>query len=295
MRRRTVLLTAAALVAVLAAAAAVGATTSVTITTPKAGQKVALHTTPYLAVAGTAAFASTTAGTTRYFLRRDACGTLFDNPHLSTTAGNPDGGDGCGSTVDTVAAAGCAGENVSTDFPANGDALPLSYDGTRAATGQITLQGAQLGEAQVVVTLNALVNGQSETIGSATGTSLLDPTATSTPVPFSIAPNSSLDGADLQDIDLNVKLCGPAVYSQFIGLSGTSYLDLPDRAASVNKSVLVSMDDPSFAHAVTARLSGSNWSVAVPTPAVGNHTVYVQSHQGYTSSTVSATKFTVTK
>jgi hypothetical protein len=295
MRRRTPLLVVAALALVLAAGAAFGATTSVTITTPKVNQKVALHNNPYLALAGTTAFASTAPGSTRFYLRRDACGTLNDNPHLSTTAGNPDGGDGCGLTVDSVAAAGCAGENVSTDYPANGSAMPFAYNGTQPINGQVSLTGAQAGEAQVEVTLLALVNGASTTIGTATGTALLDPTATSTPVTFTIPGNTSLDGADLQDVDLNVKLCGPNVYSQFTALSGASYFDLPDYAASVNKSVSVSIDDPTFAHAVSARLDGSSWSVAIPTPAVGNHTVYVQSHQGYDNSAVTTTAFKVTK
>lgn len=294
MRRKTVLLALAALAAALAAGAALSATTSVTITSPTTNQAVSLHKNPYLAVAGSATFADTSAGTTRFFLRRDACGTLNDNPHLSTTSGT-DGGNGCGLTVDTVGAVGCAGANVTTDYPANGDGMPLAYNGTQPINGQVSLTGAQAGEAQVVVTLTALVGGQATTIGTATGTALLDPTAAYTPVPFTIDGNSALDGADLQDIDLNVKLCGPNVYSQFTELEGASYFDLPDYAASVNKSVSVSIDDPTFANAVSARLAGSSWSVAVPTPAVGTHTIYVQSHQGYDSSAVATTTFKVTK
>ncbi len=61
MTRKSVLLGLAALaVAAIAAGGALSATTSVTITTPKANQKVSLKQNPYLAVAGTANFAATT-------------------------------------------------------------------------------------------------------------------------------------------------------------------------------------------------------------------------------------------
>ena len=52
----------------------------------------------------------------------------------------------------------------------------------------------------------------------------------------------------------------------------------------MNESVAVSVDDPTFANAVPARLDGSNWSVAIPTPAVGKHTIYAESTQGFDTS-----------
>src|SRR5690348_7998157 len=100
MTRKSVLLGLAALAAAaIAAGGALSATTSVTIATPKTNQKVSLRQNPYLAVAGSASFAATTAGTTAFFLRRDGCGTSNDNPHLSITSGT-DAGDGCGLIVD---------------------------------------------------------------------------------------------------------------------------------------------------------------------------------------------------
>jgi len=70
MRRKVVLLTLAALVAALTAAAALSASPSVTITTPKTSQKVSLRQNPYLAVAGTAAFADTRGRRLRANLQR---------------------------------------------------------------------------------------------------------------------------------------------------------------------------------------------------------------------------------
>jgi hypothetical protein len=173
--------------------------------------------------------------------------------------------------------------------------MPLAFDGTQPTTGQISLTGAQVGEAEVTVDLQALVGGNAVDLGSTTSTALLDPTGASTPVPFTIPANSSFAGADVQALDLRVTIEGPNVYSGFMALSGASYVDMPSYAASVNKSVLVSVDDPTFANAVSARLSGSTWSVAVPTPAVGKHTIYAESTQGYTSSAATSVVFTVTK
>ena len=180
MRRRTVLFVLAALVAALAAGgAALSASTSVTITTPKTNQKVSLHQSPYTAVAGTSKFAATTAGTTRFFLRRDGCGTSNDNPHLSVTSGT-DAGDGCGLVVDQVGPAGdVAPQATFTDYPASGG-MPLAFDGAQPVEGQISLTGAQVGLAEIDVTLAALVGGNAVDLGSTTASAVLDPTGAST-------------------------------------------------------------------------------------------------------------------
>jgi len=280
---------AAALVAGIASAS-----TSVTISSPGNGSKVSLKRTPYLAVAGGATFAATTAGTTRFYLRRDGCGTANDNPHLSVTTGT-DAGDGCGLIVNAVAGVGGDADQAAfIDFPAS-DGMPLALDGTKPISGQIALTGAQVGLAEVDVTLEALVGGNAVTLGSTTSSAVLDPTAADTPVPFTISPNTSLDGSDVQALDLRVKIHGPNVYSGFISLSGASYVDLPSYTASVNRSVAISVDDPTFANPIPARLgsTGSTWSVAVPTPAVGKHTIYARSAQGYTVSPATSTTFTV--
>jgi len=294
MSRKTVLLFLAALAAAaVAAGGALSATTSVTIATPKTNQKVSLKQSPYLAVAGAAKFAATTAGTSRFFLRRDGCGTSNDNPHLSVTSGT-DGGDGCGLIINQVGLVGNVDQASFTDYPAS-NGMPLAYDGTQPIDGQISLTGAQVGEAQVQVSLEALVGGNAVDLGSTTSTALLDPTGASTPVPFTIQPNTSLDGSDIQALDLRVQIEGPNVYSGFVALSGASFVDLPNYAASVNKAVVISVDDPTFSNPVPARLSGTNWSVAVPTPSVGKHTIYAESTQGYTTSSPTSVTINVTR
>jgi hypothetical protein len=226
-------------------------------------------------------------------LRRDGCGTSNDNPHLSVTSGT-DAGDGCGLIIDQVGVVGDVDQAAFIDFPAS-DGMPLALDGTKPISGQVALTGAQVGLAEVDVTLAALVGGQPVTIGSATGTAVLDPTGNDTPVPFTIQPNVSLDGSDVQALDLRVHIHGPNVFSGFVSLNGASYVDLPSYAASVNKTVSVSIDGPTFANPVPARLDGSTWSVAVTTPPVGTHTIYSRSTQGYDTSPAASTTFTVTK
>jgi hypothetical protein len=295
MRRKTVLLALAALVSALAAGGALSATSSVQISTPKTKQTISLHKHPRMGVVGTAAFASTTSGTSRLYLRRDGCGTSADNPHLSATVGNPDGGDGCGLVIDQVGLVGDAAPQATfTDYPAV-DSIPLAFNGTKAITGQISLSGAQVGIADVTVDVQALVGGDAVDLGSTTASATLNPTGSSTPVPFSIPANTKLDGSDVQALDLRVTIHGPNVYSGYVALSGASYVDLPSYAASVNKSVLVSVDDPTFAHPVSARLSGSAWSLGIATPKVGKHTIYAKSTQGFGSSTPTSVAISVTK
>ena len=294
MTRKYVLLGLAALAAAaMTAGGALSASTSVTITTPKTSQKVSLRQTPYLAVAGTANFAATSAGTTQFFLRRDGCGTSNDNPHLSVTSGT-DAGDGCGLIVDQVGPVGEVDQFSFTDFPA-GDGMPLAFDGNQPITGQISLTGAQVGVAEGGGDHTARVGGNAVDLGSTTSSADHEPTGASTPVPFTIPANTSLDGSDVQALDLRVHIHGPNVYSGFMSFNGASYVNLPSHAASMNKGVAISVDDPSFSNAVPARLSGTSWSVAIPTPGVGKHTLYAKSTQGYDSSAPTTVTVNVTR
>lgn len=286
--------------AVVATAAAVAAgaglanagSAPVTITTPVSGSTVALHSNPYTAVAGTASFTAATPGTSRFYLRRDGCGTSNDNPHLSTTTGT-DGGDGCGIVLDSVVGlGGDVDQGAFVDYPAS-DGMPLALDSSRTATGTIDITGTAVGAVEVDVSLEALVGGQGVTVGSATTTTVLDPTMSDNPVAFAIQPDASLAGADLQGLDLRVHIHGPALDAGFVGLSGKSWVDMPSFAASANKAVAISVDDATFAHPVPARLDGSTWSVAIPTPAIGKHTIYAESTQGFSTSAAVSTTFTV--
>jgi hypothetical protein len=301
-KAKTLIVPLTAGVAVAVAGLAGAATTSVTITTPKANQKVSLRTTPYLAVAGNVSFAPSTAGGTNFYLRRDDCGGSNDNPHLSVTSGT-DAGDGCGLILTVVGVGGDADQGAFVDYPSR-DGMPLSFDATRNVTGTIDLEGLALsgvgiatGLIQVDVTMEALVNGNGVVLGSDSESVLATPTATSYPVDFTIHPNVALDQADLSGVDLRVHVHGPYAFSGFIGNSGKSLVTLPSYSASTSKSVQISVDDPSFADPVPARIdsSGSGWSVAVPTQAIGKHTIYAKSTQGFDTSATTSQTFTVAK
>jgi hypothetical protein len=265
-----------------------------TITSPTAGQKVSARHSSYLAIAGTASFATSAAGTTRFYLRRDGCGTSSDNPHLSVSSGT-DGGDGCGLVLNSVVGlGGDVDQGAFVDFPAS-DGMPLSLDSSRTVNGTIDVTGTAVGAVEVDVSLEALAGGRGVPVGSTTTTTMLDPTVSDNPVAFTIPSDASLVGTDLQGLDLRVHIHGPALDAGFVGLSGKSWVDVPSFAASVNTSVDVSLDDPTFANVVPARLSGAAWSVAVPTPAVGTHTVYARATQGFDTGSTTSRSFTVTK
>lgn len=292
-------LIAAAAALVAAAAAATGP--GVTITSPTAGQKISLRHDSYTAVAGTASFATPTAGASRFYLRRDGCGTASDNPHLSVTSGT-DGGDGCGLVLTIVGVGGTADQGAFVDYPST-DGMPLTLDASRPVTGTIDLESfgitdpyaAGTGLVTVSVDLEALYQGNGVSVGSDSENVLVTPTQTSYPVAFTIHPNGALDKADLSGLDLRVHVEGPYAFSGFIGNSGKSFTDVPSWSASFGQAVDVSVDDPAFANPVPARLSGTTWSVALPTPTVGSHTLYARATQGFDTGATTSRSFTVTK
>src|SRR5262249_4442515 len=192
----------AALGVLLAGTAAAGST-AVTIVSPKAGSTVSARTTPYTAVAGAVSFAAADPSATRFYLRRDGCGTSNDNPHLSVASGT-DAGDGCGLIIDSVVGVGGDVDQAAfVDFPSS-DGLPLAFHGGRAVWGGIDISGTAAGAAEVDVSMEALVGGQGASVGSATETVVLDPTLSDNAVPFTITPAASLAGADVQGLDLRV-------------------------------------------------------------------------------------------
>jgi len=284
----------------LVAGVASASSTSVTITTPKEGQSFSLKRTPQLPVVGGVSFAAANPSTSLFYVRRDGCGTSSDNPHLSSSTGT-DAGSGCGSLINgVVGAGGDADAGAFVDYPSN-DGMPLAFDATKSITGTFDIQGfvgpAQAGLMEADVSMEALVNGEGVSIGSVTEMVMLDPTATDNLINFSITPDRSLDQKDLSGIDLRLHLHGPYVFSGFVATNGLSYVNVPSYTASTHKSVLLSLDDPTFAKPIPVAInsSGNGWSVVIPTPAVGKHTLYAESLQGFDTSSVVARHFNVSK
>ncbi len=284
--------------AALAARAATGPTVS--ISTPTEGQRVSARRDPYLAIAGAASLATPAATSTRFYLRRDGCGTSGDNPHLSIVDGT-DAGDGCGLTLTSVVGAGgTVDQDASVDYPST-DGMPLTLDGSRPLTGTIDLRSispadplaAGTGLLTVTVELEALHQGDGESLGSDSESVLMTPTQSDYPVAFTIRPNGALDRADLSGVDLRVHVEGPFVAGGFIGNSGRSFLDVPAFTASFARSVEVSLDDPSFASPLPARLSDTTWSLAIPTPSPGYHVLYARATQGFDTGPTATRDFRV--
>lgn len=284
----------------LFAGVAVASSTSVTITTPRAGQSFSRKKVPQLPVVGGVTFAAATANTSLFYVRRDGCGTSNDNPHLSISTGT-DAGSGCGSLINgVVGAGGDADAGAYVDYPST-DGMPLALDASRNITGTIDIEGffgpASAGLMEADVSMEALVNGEGVPIGSDTETVLLDPTASDNRIDFTITPNAALDRQDLSGIDLRLHLHGPYAFSGFVATDGKSFVNVPSYTASVNRTVLLSLDDPTFTSTIPVAINsaGDGWSVVIPTPAVGQHTLYAQSVQGFDTSSVVARQFTVTK
>jgi uncharacterized protein (DUF736 family) len=284
----------AAVVVMLLVGVAVASTTSVTITSPAAGQTISLKKTPVMGVGGTVSFATPTAGSTKYYLRRDGCGTSNDNPHLSVTSGT-DAGDGCGLTFAVVGVGSEVDHGAYVDYPAS-DGLPLTIDSSRTISGVIDLEGIQNASAGLVtvdLTLEGLENGNGVTVGTDSVQTLMVPGQASYPVAFSFPPNASVDKNDLAGIDLRIYIHGPYIDSGFIANSGASWIALPTWSASFNDAVQVSLDDPSFANPIAASLDPGGWTAAIRTPAVGSHTLYARSTQGFDVSSVASRTFKV--
>jgi len=291
------LVAAVVLATALVAGAAASSATSVQITTPKSGSTVHLSASPYTAVAGTVSFAAATPQATRFYLRRDDCGGSNDNPHLSVVNGT-EAADGCGLVLTSVVGlGGDVDHGAFVDFPST-DGMPLAFDSGQNVTGTIDLEslaGAGTGLLEVDVSMEALDHGNGVTIGSDSESVLITPLAADYPVAFTIQPNPALAGHDLSGIDLRVHVHGPFVFSGFIGNSGKSWTDAPAWSASLDQSVQVSLDDPSFGSPVPARIAGTSWSVALPSPALGTHVVYARATQGFDTGPAASRSFTVTK
>ena len=150
--------------------------------------------------------------------------------------------------------------------------MPLTLDGGRNVTGTIDVKSVGLGSPlaagagalTVSVDLEALVNGRrrSDRLRQRAGAPDPDPDRLSGlvhhPSRRRRRPGRSQRARSAGHVS------GPVVASGFIANSGKSFVDVPSFSASFARSVLVSLDDPSFTNAIPARLSGNGWSLRRP-------------------------------
>jgi hypothetical protein len=285
----------AALVAAAAVSAATTSTPSLTIQTPRAGNSFSKTKSPTIKVSGTVAFATAIPVTEKLYLRRDGCGSSNDNPHLSVAAGT-DAGTGCGFVGGNGLVSTVSKGLFSVDYPST-DGMPVTLDTSQQIDGVLDLQNDAAGAGQVTLdfTLEALVNGEGVIVGTDTETVTVDPTTSDYPTSFHITPDPSLEKAVVSGLDLNVYLHGAYSDSGYIGNSGASYLTVGGYTAAPDRSVQVSVDDPTFANPMAASLNSSldafklNLQTAPLT--VGRHTIYVRAVQGLNTSPTASTWF----
>lgn len=180
----------------------------------------------------------------RYFLRRDDCGGDADNLHLSLTAGDPDGGDGCGfippgwNALNEGFALLGDEEGLVQDYPAR-DGLPFTLDGSTDITGTIVIQsfkgvgdnpvglGAGVSRAHFTLTGQGTDEPGRDTLGQATVEYLVTPDQDTYELDFQMPASAERDGAGYRSLNFRVRLDGPAVNHGFVALSGRSFVDLP--------------------------------------------------------------------
>ncbi len=293
-----VLIPAALALIVAVGVAVAGSTPSVTITNPKQGQNISRSKNQYFVASGTSTFATPGQSTTTFYLRRDGCGTSNDNPHLSVTNGT-DAGTGCGFVGGNGFVSGVSPSLFSVNYPSI-DGMPLTLDSSRPIQGVLDLQNDVAGVGQVTLdfTAEALVNGDGIVVGTDSENVVVTPAASDYPVSFTITPTAQLDKVDLSGIDLNVYIHGAYSDSGYIGNSGASYMTVPAWTASFDRSVLLSVDDPTFSAPTTTTPDSAyaGWYTAAPTPqTLGKHTLYVEAVQGFSTSAATTRTFNVTK
>ena len=157
------------------------------------------------------------------------------------------------------------------------------FDASRGVAGVIDISGTAAGAAQVDVSLEALVGGQAVEIGSDSETTVLDPT---------VSDNAGRVHDPARPRRWPAPICrGSTCACTSRGRASTRAssgcpasrgpTSRPTPRASTGSSRSRSTTRRSRTP-IPARLdaNGSTWSVAIPTPAVGKHTIYARVHAG---------------
>ncbi len=162
-----------------------------------------------------------------YFLRRDDCGTDFDNEHLSTTAGSDS--EGCGFLAGPAnELLGQVGDPLIYAF-AQDDGVTYTLDGEGTVTGTIATSGflgdgSSAGLVTVEVEVTARVGNARRVLASITDTA---PAALEDPVvSFSAPVDAAFAGADVSSLRVDVIIRG-AHANTVPAMSGASFVDLP--------------------------------------------------------------------
>jgi hypothetical protein len=280
---------------VLLAASAATAAPELTITSPTSGAAVSRTATPTLSVAGTTLFDEPEPSLRKFYLRRSQCASGNDDARLDIKKGSGEQ-TGCAYLAqpanqvlhDTGQGA------LSTTYPADGG-VPFTLDATKPIKGELQVSGG-IGQAVMVITLTGSANGEAVEFGQVVDERILTTTST-VKVEWQMQPNAALDKADVADLALDIVVRGYAPNYGAIRHNGLSFFTVPTYTASFNQSVEYAIDSPTFAAKKVATLAADRrtWSAAVPTPAIGTHTLYARAVQGDGIGEAVSVPFTVTQ
>lgn len=263
--------------AVLAPQAA-AAPTAVDITSPGEGATVSRSTDPVIDVRGTSVFAAPIATDKLFYLRGNGCGATEDL-YLSASKG-ADEYDGCG-IIGGLPAAGPLADTKVLDAR---DGANVVLDASKAVTGQVRAEtwigDPSVGVGQVTVDVSLFgisTDDEFVSIGSATATGT-NTGAGGVNVPFSIAVDPSVAGTALKGLTMELTLSGVGYNTTNIGMEGDSFFRLP-----ILDGGLVEVSDSStFTKSRTfpATLGADGtWGAQLPTPAVGERTIFARATQ----------------
>lgn len=179
----------------------------------------------------------------KFFVRRDDCAGDADNPHLSITDG-PDGGNGCGGTVDGLPneVIGQVDVPATETFPAT-DGVPFVLDASKDITGSLTYDafhgdstnpvGLGAGVHDVEILLTGTAAGSSVEVGTASGTYTATPGTDQYTVTFTIKPDAALDKASFETLELTTTVHGAGFFAQFLELDDpASFVTIPTWGAA---------------------------------------------------------------
>lgn len=166
---------------------------------------------------------------TTFYMRRDACATDADNPHLSITDSGEDAE--CASSdqmlVDVYNESGLL--DPSTPHAAV-DGLPMAVDVARPAKGVISIRnwnGAGAGNVIVDIELLGTVGGEEMILGTFSESHLAVPAGAHT-IEYEIDIDDALAGVTLDGLTLDVY-----VHGQTVGIAGMIEYDNPPSTISV--------------------------------------------------------------
>lgn len=276
MSRRIIPIAIAAVIGLTASAAAAPV---VTITSPQDGDTFSESETSNITVEGQALFEDPVPTERDLFFRYDGTADSCGETYISEIDG-PDAGNGCTFIFGSLSLAG--EEFVASYADSRGEvAYPITVDASRSISGTVYIAS---------VTPNAVVFEVRVLLGSEVLSTEVDagPYAGSwflggaQGYDFEIPIPESLDKQDVDVVQVDF------VWKRYVNALSTwmehddpaSLLTIPAYSASFDQDIQVATDDGGFITPPTLSRDGDAFSMIIPRPPMGDHTIRVRALQG---------------